>query len=140
MQPPFQIRRLAARAFIIFAFIVVLWQFPGADSLAVAQEDLPATRLEITSVDTGQFPTLGLNLIVTNRQSRPQRELQSLRVRENGAPVSDYEIVSITAGTELYLIIDANSRIQEADDEGGLTRLQKVKDSVLNYAGRFMDL
>lgn len=140
MQPPFQIRRLAARAFIVLAIIVVLWQFPGSDSLAVAQEDLPATRLEIASVDTDQFPTLGLNLIVTNRQSRPQRELQSLRVRENGAPVADYEILSITAGTDLYLIIDANSRIQEADDEGGLTRLQKVKDSVLNYAGRFMDL
>lgn len=140
MQPPAQTRRLAVHAMILFAVILVLWELPGLYSAAIAQEDLPATRLEITGVDTKNFPTLGLNLIVTDRQSRPRRQLEALRVRENGAPVADFEILSVTAGTDLYLIIDASSRIQEADDEGGLTRLQKVKDSVLNYAGRFMDL
>ncbi len=140
MQPPIQIRRLVARVFIVVTVSLGLWQTPGLRPPVAAQEELPATRLEIAGVDTSSFPTVGMNLIVTDRQSRPRRELQELRVRENGAPVADYEIVSVTAGTDLYLVVDANSRIQEADDEGGLTRLQKVKDSVLNYAGRFMDL
>lgn len=140
MQPPIRIRRLAAHVLIVFTVSLGFWQLPGFRPPVVAQEALPATRLEIASVDVSSFPTLGLNLIVTDRQSRPRRELQALRVRENGAPVADYEIVSVTAGTDLYLVVDASSRIQEADDEGGLTRLQKVKDSVLNYAGRFMDL
>lgn len=140
MQPPTPKRHVAAHVLTIVTLSLVLWQLFSVQSAAVSQERLPETRLEIAGVDTSQFPTLGLNLIVADRQSRPQRQLQALRVRENGAPITDYEILPLTAGTDLYLIIDANSRIQEADDEGGLTRLQKVKDSILTYAGRFMDL
>ncbi|HZD10305.1 MAG TPA: FHA domain-containing protein, partial [Candidatus Binatia bacterium] len=58
----------------------------------------------------------------------------------NGVPIDEYDIVPLTVGTDLYVVVDANSRIQEADDESGTTRLQKVKDSILIYGGRFMDL
>ncbi len=112
----------------------------GALRPALAQSDLPQRRLEIARLDLAQFPTVGVNLIVTDRQSRPVRELRMLRLRESGAPIADYELALQTVGTELIMVVDANSRIQEADDESGLTRLQKVKDSIMAYAGRFMDL
>ena len=105
-----------------------------------AQTDAPGNRLEVGAVDTSQFPAVALNLIATDRQSRPVRELSALRLREHGAPVADYEITPVTAGVNLFVVVDANRRIQEADDESGLSRLQKVKDSILLYGGRFMDL
>lgn len=101
---------------------------------------LPQRRLEISGLDVTSFPEIGVNLIVTDRQSRPLRELRALRLRESSAPVADYETLQQTVGTDLIVVIDANSRIEEADDAGGLTRLQTVKDSIMMYAGRFMDL
>lgn len=120
--------------------LVALMSGAFSDARAQAQGDLPQSRLEIAGLDIAQFPTVGVNLIVTDRQSRPLRELDALRLRENGAPIADYEITPLIAGTDLFIVVDANSRIQEADDESGLTRLQKVKDSILSYGGSFMDL
>lgn len=105
-----------------------------------AQDDVPRSHLEIAAVDLSEFPLVGLNLIATDAQSRPMRDLGALRLRENGVPVSDYTIAPLTAGVNVTFVVDANRRIQESDDESGLTRLQKVKDSILFFSGRFMDL
>ena len=112
----------------------------GVFGVVDAQNNLPSRRIEIGSLDVSQFPEVGVNLIVTDRQSRPLRELRNLRLHESGVPIADYELALLTAGTDVFMVVDANSRIQEADDESGQTRLQKVKDSIMGYAGRFMDL
>lgn len=105
-----------------------------------AQEDVPRSHLEIATIDLSEFPIVGLNLIATDARSRPMRDLGALRLRENGVPVADYTIAPLTAGVNVVFVVDANRRIQESDDESGLTRLQKVKDSILLFSGRFMDL
>ena len=142
MQRPTRYRRLIHRIALYTALglLATLLGTALAATPAWAQDSRAQSRLEIASVDTSLFPTVGVNLIVTDAQSRPLRELQGLRLRENGVPVADFEVRPFTAGTDLFLIVDANSRIQEAEDESGVTRLQKVKDSILAYAGRFMDL
>lgn len=105
-----------------------------------AQPDALGSRLEIASIDQSGFPQLGVNLIVTDAQSRPLRDLQGLRLRENSVPITEYERLQAPVGIDVFFVIDADTRIQDVEDEGGLTRLQKVQDSILNYGGRFMDV
>lgn len=135
-------RKLKVLAALICAvvFIVGFWWLCWLAAPLQAQGNAPQRRLEIASIDISGFPQVALNLIATDAQSRPLRDLGGLQVRENSVPIDEFNVVPLTAGVNLHLIVDANQRIQEAEDESGITRLQKVKDSILLYAGRFMDL
>lgn len=120
------------------AFLVLLaLLFPAP---VAAQPPQPESRLEIAAIDDDAFPSLGVNLIVTAPQSRPKRDLEGLRLRENGVPISDYQLQQVPVGSDVFFVLDANERIQDVEDDSGLSRLQKVRDSLLNYAGRFMDV
>ncbi|HSM57319.1 MAG TPA: hypothetical protein VK879_14300, partial [Candidatus Sulfomarinibacteraceae bacterium] len=108
-----------------------------------AQDGSPerlAQRLQITSLDQSRFPELGVNLIVTDGQSRPLSNLQGLRLRENGVPIADYEIGQETVGLDLIFVIEGDERLLQTDDDGEMTRLQRVRDTILFYSGRFMDV
>lgn len=134
-----KLKALAVLTSTVASIIISLW-FCWLAAPLQAQGNTPQRRLEIASVDISGFPQVGLNLIATDAQSQPLRDLGGLQVRENSVPIDEFNVVPLTAGVNLHLIVDANQRIQEAEDESGITRLQKVKDSILLYAGRFMDL
>jgi hypothetical protein len=46
---------------------------------------------------------------------------------------------SVAVGTDLFIVIDANTNIAARDQAGDLTRLEKVRDSIISYAGQYMD-
>ena len=124
-------RRPALLLLLLVAFVSLF---------SATQPEEPASRLEIATIDDAAFPSLGVNLIVTGTQSRPKRDMSGLRLRENGVPIADYQLQQVPVGSDVFFVLDANERIQDVEDESGLTRMQKVRDSILNYAGRFMDV
>lgn len=97
------------------------------------------SRLEITSVDTAAFPEMHVMLIATDGQSRRQPGVGGLLLRENDVPIDGYEVAEKTVGLELTIVIDANSDIESRDDASGLTRREKVRDSILLFAEQYMD-
>jgi hypothetical protein len=100
-----------------------------------AQEEL---LLRITRVDAADFPIVRVNLITANAQGEPLSDLSALSLRENGIPIGDLSFSSQPVGVSVIFVIDANPTLQEIDDDSGLTRLEKVKDSIAHYARQFM--
>ncbi|MFQ5401653.1 MAG: FHA domain-containing protein [Anaerolineae bacterium] len=97
------------------------------------------TALRIVKVDVSRFPLVRLNLITTDGRSAPVADLSSLSLRENGVPVADVKIQSAPVGVDLFIVIDANDTILNIDDNSGLTRSEKVKESLIRLASQFMN-
>src|SRR5690606_4780452 len=114
------------RRFLLFLLLV--WLVFGAP--AGAQEAVRVDRLEISSVDTAAFPTVGLNLIATDAQGRRVQDVAGLALRENGRPVTEWEATERVVGLDVVFILDANASITTIDDDSGRTRLQKTQDSL----------
>lgn len=123
-------RRDVVSAVLLFLFLI------GVPSAVLAQE---GPRLDITSVDTSAFPTIQLNLIAAGENSRRIRDLSGLRLSEGTTAIADFEVDDVPIGVEMIFVIDANSTIDDRDQAGGLTRSEKVRDSIVRYADRFMD-
>ena len=116
-------------------FILVLFSLPGRPD-AWAQSE---SRLDVTTADTSDFPTIRIKLIATDGESRRLPNLDGLVLSEDGEPVPDYAVDDTPVGTELIFVIDANKSINDRDEAGGLTRFEKVRDSIIRYASQFMD-
>ena len=101
-----------------------------------AQDDF---RLKLLGVDTSEFPTVRITLLTADEQSVPISDLSQLTLRENGTPVTDISFERIPAGVDVTFIIDANPDIVGVDDESGLTRLEKVQDSIRRFAELYMN-
>ncbi len=103
---------------------------------AWAQED---SRLEVTSIDTTNFPDVTLHVIATDGESRRLPDLGGLGLTEAGEQIVDLAVSEAEVGTELIFVIDANATINDRDEAGGLTRYEKVRDSIISYANEYMD-
>lgn len=123
------------RRFLLF--LLLLGMVLGVP--AAAQEQVRVDRLEISSVETAAFPTVGLNLIATDAQGRRVREVTGLALRENGRPVTEWETTERVVGLDVVFVLDANPSITSIDDDSGRTRLQKTQDSLVRFATQFMD-
>ncbi|MGD8854888.1 MAG: FHA domain-containing protein [Chloroflexota bacterium] len=104
--------------------------------LAAAQAE---ARLEITSIDTAAFPEMHVMLLATDGQSQRRPDVGGLLLRENDVPIDGYETAEKPVGVELTFVIDANRDIEARDDNSGLTRREKVRDSILLFAEQYMD-
>jgi len=96
-------------------------------------------RLELSSIDTSEFPDVRLTVIATDGESRRLPSVDGLTLRENDTPVEAYQVAESPVGIELTFVIDANSDIAARDEPGGLTRYEKVRDSILRFAETYMD-
>ncbi len=101
----------------------------------VAQE----TGLTLGEPDTSAFPTVRVNLRAVNAAGTPltTAELSNLRLRENGVPISDFEVRYVPVGGDIVFVIDADSTLLLADGDE-VTRLDEVKESISRFATRFM--
>jgi hypothetical protein len=122
------------RGAAILLTIVLAVLLPG---LAAGQQDGP--RLQIAGVDADDFPSITLRLQALDGENRHIEDLQGLALYEDGQPVADFETRPLDIGVELFFVIDANSTIEDRDEAGGATRREKVRDSIIRYAERFMD-
>ncbi len=90
-------------------------------------------------MDASEFPVIRLRLIATDGENRRVQNLDGLILVEDGASVDAYETSELPVGTEVIFVIDANSTIDDRDEAGGLTRREKVRESIIRYANDFMD-
>lgn len=106
-------------------------------SLVAGQQDGP--RVRIVAVDAGEFPGMTVLLEAVDGQNNRIDDLQGLTLFEDGEAVADFEAQPLDVGVDLFFVIDANSTIEDRDEVGGATRREKVRDSIIRYADRFMD-
>lgn len=102
---------------------------------AHAQEE---TRLQIAAVDISGFPVVRVTLVTADSRSAPA-DLTNLALRENGIPVTDLSFDNVQAGIDAIFVIDATTGFDEIDDDSGLTRREKVRDSIQRFANEYMN-
>ncbi len=143
-----RIQRVVANlAFGLCAFVVlVVLSAPPTlyGRLPEAQETPQPQRrdepwIALAGLDTSDFPLVRSRLWTADTQSAPISDLSSLVVRENGVPVTEYTTNDVRVGVDLVFVIDANDMLQQVDDNGGLTRLEKVRESIGRFANNYMD-
>ncbi len=125
-------RKLSSKHLLISAILFLL----VITSSAVAQDN---SRLDISDLDGSGFPIIQLNVIAADGTSVRLGDLTGLSLSENDSPVDEIAMESVAVGTELFILIDANTNIAARDQAGDLTRLEKVRDSIISYASQYMD-
>ncbi len=104
-----------------------------------AQEDLPPPRLDIMGAVTEEFPLMRLRVISTDETSIRTSLPDGVIINENGIITSDFEVGSEAVGLDVIFVIDANNNINSRDGSSLQTRLDKVSESILNFASLYMD-
>ena len=106
--------------------------------LPISAQDENA-RLQLVGVDASEFPIVRVTLLTAGDQGRPISDLSQLTLHENGTPVTDISFDKIPAGVDVVFVIDANPDIAGVDDESGLTRLEKVRESIHRFSEQYMN-
>ncbi|UCG23900.1 MAG: FHA domain-containing protein [Chloroflexota bacterium] len=126
------------RIWRLLAIILTIILLAGISSRpSTGQQDSP--QLQITGIDTTGFPTITFRLEVIDSQGNRVGDLTDLAIFEDGEPISQFESRPLDTGVDLFIIIDANSTIEDRDETEGQSRREKVRDSIIRYANRFMD-
>lgn len=118
----------------ISLFVVIGWLVVTAVALAAQTGDLT-----LGEPDASDFPLVRLRLRAAGANQAPltQSELENLRLRENGVPISDFDVRYVPVGGDLLFVIDADTTLL-FQDVADTTRLEMVKESVGRYGLRFM--
>ncbi len=122
------------RAAAILSIIILAVFIPG---LVAGQQDGP--QLRIVGIDASDFPTVVLGLEALDGQNQRLEDPGGLALYEDGQPVADFEARPLDVGVDLFFVVDADSTIEDRDEVGGASRREKVRDSIIRYAERFMD-
>lgn len=120
--------RVKLAAFIL----IVLW----ATAVSVAAQ---ASELTLGEPDTSDFPIIKVNVQTSGANNAPlsEADLGNLRLRENGVPISNFDLRFVPNGVDVIFVLDVDSTILLPDvDE--MTRLEMVRESIGRYASRFM--
>ena len=114
---------------------ILLFLFACFAPTTYAQEE---TRLQIVDVDISAFPDVSITMMTADSRSAPA-DLTTIALRENGIPVTDLTFDNIPVGIDATFVIDANTGFDEVDDESGLARSEKVRDSLHRFATEYMN-
>lgn len=106
-------------------------------SPVIAQEE--GTQLRITQIDTSEFPEIAVRVTATDAQNNLVGDLSGLAVSENGSSVDDFDTNQVSVGLDLTFVIDANIDIEQVDEGSTLTRREKARDSINEFATNIMD-
>ncbi|MBX3055048.1 MAG: FHA domain-containing protein [Anaerolineae bacterium] len=95
--------------------------------------------LALGEPDTSAFPTVRVNMRAVNAAGTPltTAELGNLRLRENGVPISDFDVRYVPVGSDIVFVIDADTTLLMTDGDE-VSRLDEVKEIIGRYATRFM--
>ncbi|MFL7838553.1 MAG: HAD-IA family hydrolase [Candidatus Promineifilaceae bacterium] len=118
-------------------YLITLYFFLFLALPISAQDDAP--RLQLVGVDASEFPIVRVTILTAGDQSRPLTDLSQLTLHENGSPVTDISYEKVPAGVDVVFVIDANPDIVGVDDDSGLTRLEKVRESIRSFAESYMN-
>jgi hypothetical protein len=126
---------LVRHAKILFAFLALVTFV--LNSQAAAWQESAIVRID--GVDSSSFPVVIVNLVVSDAENNLISDLSGLRFLEDGIEIDDYMAEQLSIGSEIVFVIDANTSIEQRDEVDGLTRREKVRDSISRYANHFMD-
>jgi hypothetical protein len=129
-----QITKERRKISLFLLFLALLSLLSLSSALAQAE-----SRLEITAVDASEFPVIRLKLIAADSESNRLEGLEGLILAEDGNSVEAFETGEKPVGTEVIFVVDSNATIDDRDEAGGLTRREKVRESIIRYATEFMD-
>ncbi|MGD2050042.1 MAG: hypothetical protein PVH03_11110, partial [Chloroflexota bacterium] len=115
-------------------FLLLIWPL----FVVVAAQTLPP-RLQISKIDTSRFPEISFHLVYLDADNRVVLDLNELELLEDGRSIDEFAVEPVDIGTELIVVIDANTSIEQLDEAGGLTRREKIRDSLVRYANLFME-
>lgn len=95
--------------------------------------------LALGEPDTSAFPTVRVNMRAVNAAGATltTAELGNLRLRENGVPISDFDVRYVPVGSDIVFVIDADTTLLMTDGDE-VSRLDEVKEIIGRYATRFM--
>jgi hypothetical protein len=97
------------------------------------------TSLRITGINPTGFPNVTVRISATDGANNLIADISGLAVSENGESVADFDTNQVAVGMDLIFVIDANPTIEQIDEGSTLTRREKVRDSIINYASSVMD-
>ncbi len=106
----------------------------GGAGVLAAQE---GGRLWLGEPDVAAFPTVRVPLYTADSLGAPINDLSRLSLRENGIPL-DVTVTAVPTGLDIFFVLDTNADFTVVDDNSGLTRAEKVTESIVQFAGRFM--
>lgn len=129
------VKKSRHRLLLLMLVLASHWLAPATGE-AIAQSD---PELRITAVDMAEFPTVGVRLLTRDGRSAPITDLAGLVLRENRAPIPEFELARVPTGVDLVFVIDGNDTILQQDGDDGLTRRDKVAASAEGYARQFMN-
>ncbi len=104
--------------------------------LAFAQDPLD---IRIVELDASSFPLVRVTLLTADGRSAPVSSLADLVIREDGTPIEDVTITNVPYGADFTFVIDANESILVEDDGDGVSRLDKVRQSIGRFAENNMN-
>lgn len=123
-------KRTRRGVWFVTLFLVIL-----GVSATVAQT---AAGLRLIDVDTAAFPLVNVTLLVGDGRTPPRDSLDGLVLRENGTPIDTFTAERVPRGLDVVLVIDANDTFNQIDDDSGLTRQEKVRESIARFATQSM--
>jgi hypothetical protein len=121
--------RKALISLTILVVALLTWASAGAQE---------GVRVDITGVDTSDFPLVALDVIAVGQNSRRLGELPGLAVTEAGQPVEVVDIDTVSKGVHVFFVIDANRTFNTRDAAGGPTRREVVRDGIIRFAEAYM--
>jgi hypothetical protein len=122
------------RVAAIVLTIILAALLPG---MAVGQQE--GTSIRIAGLDASDFPTIVLEIEALDGENNRIGDLGGMALSEDGQAVAGFEQQAHDIGVDLFFVIDANSTFEDRDEAGGPSRQEKVRDSIIRYAERFMD-
>ncbi len=122
---------------IVLCSVLIGLFLAGLSGSVLAQDD--ELQLRLLEVDTAAFPTVHVTLLTTDETGAPAADLSQISLRENGSVVSDLSYATTPLGIDITFVLDANLGFREVDDDGGLTRDQKVRESIERFTQFYMD-
>jgi len=121
---------------IRYGVVIIIWLFLLLWLPMVNAQEEPHLRL--VAVDTTAFPTVSITLLSADFHSAPV-DLSNLSIRENGAPITELTFTNVPTGIDVIFVLDANIGFDERDDDSGLTRREKVLESIRRFSTQYMN-
>jgi hypothetical protein len=108
-------------------------------TLQAKSQEAEEEQLEIAAIDISNYPNIILNLIVLDGKGEVPADMMGFILSEDGEPITEFSARQVSKGVDLIVVIDANTSIENRDEANGLSRREKVRDSIVRYANHLMD-
>ncbi|MGB1253115.1 MAG: FHA domain-containing protein [Candidatus Promineifilaceae bacterium] len=101
-----------------------------------AQTDVGA--IEITEIDNSNYPAIAVSFTAKNQDGAGIEQIEGLQLTENGNPIEAFELVTLPSGVDVTFVIDANRTIEGIDLIGDTSRLEKVRQTIADFAVQYV--